>query len=214
MPARILLADDHAIVRSGLRRIVADAFPDAEISEAGSGRELRDQVAASDWSVLVLDVALGDQNSLDLVPELRTLRPGMVIVVLSMYGERQFVIRALRAGVSAYLTKERAPEELLLAIRSVLRGERYIGETVAAQIAEYLALSGSGGLVLPHEQLSSRELEVFLLLASAKSVSEIAEQLNLSVKTVSTYRSRILEKTGLHSNAELMRYALQHRLVT
>lgn len=171
-------------------------------------------VASSDWSVLVLDVALGDQNSLDLVPELRTLRPGMAIVVLSMYGERQFVIRALRAGVGAYLTKERAPEELLLAIRSVLRGERYIGETVASQIAEYLALSGSGGDVLPHEQLSPRELEVFLLLASAKSVTEIAAQLNLSAKTVSTYRSRVLEKTGLHSNAELMRYALQHGLVT
>src|SRR3972149_12277753 len=120
-----------------------------------------------------------------MVPELRRLRPGMAIGVLSMYGERQFVIRALRAGVSAYLTKERAPEELLLAIRSVLRGERYIGETVAAQIAEYLALSGDGGAGLPHEQLSPRELEVFLLLASAKSVSEIAEQLNLSVKTVS-----------------------------
>ena len=209
---RILLADDHAIVRSGLCRIVADEFPDATIGEVSSCKELRDKVRETNWSVLVLDIALGDRNSLELVPELRELRPHMPIIVLSMHGERQFVIRALRAGVLAYLTKDHAPEELLHAIRSVLQGKRYLCETVALQLADYVALAGSGS-ESPHELLSPREYEVLLLLASARSVSEIAAQLSLSVKTVSTYRTRILEKMGISSNAQLMRYALQHGLV-
>ena len=209
---RILLADDHPVVRSGLCRIVSDAFPDAVIDEAGSADELRQKLRASAWSVLILDIALGDRNSLDLVSEFRQLRPHMAIIVLSMYGERQFVIRALRAGVSAYLTKDRAPEELLQAIRSVLQGKRYVGEVLAQQIAEYVATAGSGAEA-PHELLSPREYEVLLLLAAARSVSEIADQLDLSVKTVSTYRTRILEKMGLSSNAQLMRYALERGLV-
>ncbi len=209
---RILLADDHAIVRSGLCRIVADEFPDATIGEVSSCKELRDKVRETSWSVLVFDITLGDRNSLELVPELRELRPHMPIIVLSMHGERQFVIRALRAGVLAYLTKDHAPEELLHAIRSVLQGKRYLCETVALQLADYVALAGSGS-ESPHELLSPREYEVLLLLASARSVSEIAAQLSLSVKTVSTYRTRILEKMGISSNAQLMRYALQHGLV-
>ncbi len=208
----ILLADDHTIVRSGLCRIVADAFPDATIGEVSCCRELRDKVRETNWSVLVLDIALGDRNSLELVPELKELRPRMPIIVLTMYGERQFVIRALRAGVSAYLTKDRAPEELLQAIRSVLQGKRYLSEAVALQLADYVALAGSGSEA-PHELLSPREYEVLLLLASARSATEIAAQLSLSVKTVSTYRTRILEKMGMSSNAQLMRYALQYGLV-
>ncbi|KAA0232301.1 MAG: Response regulator GacA [Acidimicrobiales bacterium] len=209
---RILLADDHVIVRSGLRQIVTDAFPGAVVGEVGSCGELRDKIREADWSVLVLDIALDDRNSLDLVPELLAIRPHMPIVVLSMYGERQFVVRALSVGVLAYLTKDRAPEELLQAIRSVLRGKRYLSETVAAELADHVALVG-GGSEEPHDLLSSREFEVFLLLAAARSVSEIAAQLGLSVKTISTYRSRILEKMGMSSNAQLMRYAMQHGLV-
>lgn len=207
---RILLADDHDIVRSGLRRIVADAFPGTTVGEVGSCRELRDKVQEANWSVLVLDIALEDRNSLDLVPELKRLRPRMPIIVLSMYGERQFVVRALRAGVSAYLTKDRATEELLEAIRCVLEGKRYLSETVASELADYVAVAGVGSE--PHELLSPREYEVFVLLASAQSVSEVAARLGLSVKTVSTYRTRILEKMGMSSNAQLMRYALQHGL--
>lgn len=209
---RILLADDHAIVRSGLHRIVADAYPTSVIDEVGSCPELIEKLRAFDYDLLILDIAMGDRNSLDYVPECKQLRPNMAIIVLSMYGDRQFVIRALGAGVLAYLTKERAPEELLQAISAVLRGERYIGETVAAQLADYLALPGSNSVPL-HERLSSRELEVFVLLASARSVTDIAEQLSLSVKTVSTYRNRILEKTGLQSNAEIMQYALRNGIV-
>ncbi|MBI2817621.1 MAG: response regulator transcription factor [Acidobacteria bacterium] len=209
---RILVADDHAIVRSGLCRIIADAFPNAAVGEVSSCEALRDRVRESKWSVLILDIALGERNSLDLVPELREIRPNLPIVVLSMYGERQFVIRALRAGVSGYVTKDRAPEELLDAIRAVLQGKRYLGGAVASQIAEYVALGGSGAEA-PHELLSAREYEVFLLLADARSVSEAADQLGLSVKTISTYRTRILEKMGLSSNGQLIRYALQHGLV-
>lgn len=209
---RILLADDHAIVRSGLCRIVADAFPEATVGEVGSCEELRDKVRETNWSVLVLDIALEDRNSLELLPELRKLRPHMPIIVLSMYGERQFIVRALRDGASAYLTKDRAPEELLQAIRSVLQGNRYLSETAARELADHVAIVGSGSET-PHELLSPREYEVFLRLAEARTVSEIAVQLDLSVKTISTYRTRILEKMGMSSNAQLMRYALQHGLV-
>ncbi len=209
---RILLADDHAMLRSGLRRIIADALSGALIAEVNCCDDLLARVRESDWSVLVLDIALGDRNSLDLVPELRALRPQMPIVVLSMYKERQFVIRALRAGVAGYVTKDRAPEELLEAIRAVLQHKRYLSESVASQIAEYVALGGSGSET-PHELLSAREYEVFLALAEAQSVSEIAARLDLSVKTISTYRTRVLEKLGLTSNAQLIRYALEHGLV-
>lgn len=209
---RILLADDHAIVRSGLRRILADAFANATIGEVGSCREVREKVQEADWSLLVLDIALEDRNSLELVPELRALRPDMPIIVLSMYGEMPFVVRALRAGVSAYLTKDRAPEELIQAIQSVLQGKRYLSESVAQDLADHVATKGSGSEA-PHELLSSREYEVFLLLASARSVTDIAAQLALSAKTISTYRTRILEKMGMNSNLELIRYAMQHGLV-
>ncbi len=209
---RILMADDHAMLRCGLRRIMADAFPGAVIAEVGSCDDLLAAVRESDWSVLVLDIALGDRNSLELIPKLRELRRQMPIVVLSMYKERQFVIRALRAGVAGYLTKDHAPEELLAAIRAALEHKRYLSESVASQIADYVAL-GASGSETPHDLLSAREYEVFLLLAESHSVSEIASRLDLSVKTISTYRTRILEKMDLSSNTQLIRYALEHGLV-
>jgi DNA-binding NarL/FixJ family response regulator len=201
------------MVRSGLRRIVSDALPTATIGEAGTYDELLARVQEQSWSVLVLDIALGDRNSLDLVPELLRIRPRMRIIALSMYSEHQFVVRALRVGVRAYLTKDRAPEELLRAIAGVLAGERYLSEDVARRLANHVAVVGSG-TAEPHEQLSAREHEVFLLLAAACSVSDIAARLGLSVKTVSTYRTRILEKMGMSSNAELMRYAMQRSLTS
>jgi DNA-binding NarL/FixJ family response regulator len=206
------MADDHAIVRSGLCRIAIDAFPGVTIGEASSYQELIEKIKTEDWSILILDIALGDRNSLDVIPELKQLKPHMPIIILSMYGERQFVIRALRLGVSGYVTKDRAVEELLQAIRSVMQGKRYLCEAVALHIAEYLSHSSSG-TGAPHEMLSSREYEVFLLLAAASSVTEIANQIGLSVKTISTYRNRILEKMGLSSNAQLMKYALEHKLL-
>lgn len=207
---RILLADDHAMFRSGLRRILEAEFPGASVGEAATIAELLERAGQGTWDVLLLDISMGGQNSLNVLPSLKERHPRLPVVVISMYGDRQFVIQALRAGASAYLTKERAPEELLRAIRTVLAGRRYVGDDLAEQLADHLA---AGGTASPHESLSPRELEIFLLLASARSVSEIAAQLELSVKTVSTYRSRILEKMALRSNAELMQYAVRHGLV-
>lgn len=207
---RILLADDHAIVRSGLRRLLEQEFGDVAIGEASDCPELLEKVKSSPWDVLVLDISLAGQNSLNVLPMLKSERPSLQVIVLSVHGERQFVVRALTAGASAYLTKERAADELFRAIRTVLSGHRYIGESLAEHLADHLAMDRKGE---PHEALSARELEVFLLLASAKSVSEIGENLHLSVKTVSTYRTRILEKMSLGSNAELIQYAIRHGLV-
>jgi two-component system invasion response regulator UvrY len=207
---RILLADDHAMFRSGLRRILEAELAGASVGEAATVPALLAAVEREPWDVLLLDVSMAGQNSLDSLASLKERHPALPVVVLSMYGERPFVIRALRAGASAYLTKERAPEELLRAIRSVLAGHRYVGEDLAAQLADHLA---GGASASPHESLSPRELEIFLLLAAARSVSQIAAQLRLSVKTVSTHRSRILEKMALRSNAELMQYAVRHGLV-
>lgn len=206
----ILLADDHAILRHGLRKILTEEFG-ANVGEVASCPELLAELRTKrPWDVLVLDIAMAGQNSLNVLPEVRELRPRMPVVVLSMYGERQFVIRALRAGASAYLTKERAPDELIRAIRAVLEGKRYIGESAAQQLADHLAL---GSTEDPHEALSPREHEIFLALAAAKSVSDIASELGLSVKTISTYRKRILEKMDMKTNADLMQYAIRRGLV-
>lgn len=206
----ILLADDHVMFRSGLRRILADEFPKASIEEASSCDEVMKKIGGKTWNLVVLDIAMGKQNSLHILPDIKRLYPNMPVLLLSMYGDKQFIVQALRGGASGYLTKEHAPEELIRAIHTILAGRRYVSESVAGHLADYLAVGSSE---YPHEVLSPREHEVFLLLASGRAVSEIASELCLSVKTVSTHRSRILEKMALGSNAELMRYAMQHGLV-
>ncbi|MBZ0274411.1 response regulator transcription factor [bacterium] len=208
---KILIADDHAIVRSGLSRILELEFPGVTIGEATTCAELLRKVRSAPWDVVILDVALGAENGLAALPQIKEARPSLPVIVLSMYSERQFVVRALAGGASAYLTKEQAADtELFKAIRTVRKGRRYLSETLAEQLADHLAKKPGE---MPHETLSGRELEVFLLLASAKSVSEIAERLQLSVKTVSTYRTRILEKMSLASNAEIIQYAVRNGLV-
>lgn len=208
---RILIADDHMIVRSGLKHILELEFPDVVIGEATTSSELLNKARAERWDVVILDVALGAESGLSALPRLKAACRNLPVIVLSMYGERQFVVRALADGASAYLTKEQAADEdLFRAIRTVCAGRRYLGEALAEQLADHLGKDHEGK---PHETLSSRELEVFLLLAAAKSVSEIAERLRLSVKTVSTYRTRILEKMSLESNAEIMQYAVRNGLV-
>ncbi len=206
----ILLADDHAMFRSGLRRIIEQDFPDACIEEASSCTEVLDMMRAGSWSLVILDIAMGEFNSLNILPDIKRGHPDTPVLMLSMYNDRQFIIKSLRTGASGYLTKEHTPEELIHGIRAVLSGHRYISESIAENLADYLAVGGSES---PHEALSTREQEVFLLIARGRSASEIAALLSLSVKTVSTYRVRILEKMGLGSNAELMRYALRHGLV-
>jgi DNA-binding NarL/FixJ family response regulator len=207
---KIFLADDHALFRSGLRRILEDEFAGVNIEEASSSSETLHMLRRGRADVLILDIAMSDKNSLHILPEIKALHPSMPVLILSMYDERQFVVQALRAGVSGYLTKEHAPDELIRAIRTILAGRRYIGESMAEQIADHLAAGDASRL--PHETLSTREYEVLLLIASGMPLSQIAGKLALSVKTVSTYRTRILEKMGLHSNADLIRYVVRHRL--
>lgn len=206
----ILLADDHTMFRSGLRRILEEEFPDAMIDEAASCDETLAEIAKCGKDLLILDISMGSQNSLHILPDIKKTCPNMPVLLLSMYDDKQFIVQALRAGVSGYLTKEHAPEELIRAIHIILDGRRYVSETVAVHLADYLAVGSSE---FPHEALSKREHEVFLLIGAGKSVSDIADGLCLSVKTISTYRTRVLEKMSLGSNAELMRYAIKHGLV-
>lgn len=205
----ILLADDHAMFRAGLTRILKEKFPNATVGEATTCGELLEKVQHKIWNLLILDIAMGGSNSLNVLPNIKKIQPSLPVIVLSMYEERQFVIRALRAGALGYLTKESASDGLFRAIDAVQAGRRYLTEAIVDQMAEYLALDRPER---PHESLSPREYEIFLLLTEAYSVSQIAVKLGLSVKTVSTHRGRILEKMGLHSNAEMMRYAMTHGL--
>ncbi len=207
---KILLADDHSILRSGLRKILEGEFPDAQVLEAGTAEEALERVRAEALDLVVLDVSLPGRSGLDILPDLRAAQPRLPVLVLSMYGEQQFAVRALKAGAAAYLTKEHAADELIRAIRTVLSGRRYIGASLAEQLAAHVALDRERP---PHELLSAREFEVFRLIASAKGLTEIAEDLGLSVKTVSTYRTRILEKMQMGTNAELMQYAIRKGLV-
>ena len=203
---RILLVDDHAIVRAGVRRLLQDEFRDAIVDEASTAEEASASIAAHRPDVVVLDISLDGRSGLDLLPEIAPLAR---VIMLSSFSDPQFAVRSIRDGALAFLAKERAPRELIEAVRTVMGGRRFIG----AELAEQLAALVASDHPRAHESLSAREFEVFRLIASAKSVSEISRELGLSVKTVSTYRARILEKMGLSSNAELMQYAIRHGLV-
>ena len=206
---RILIADDHGIVRKGLKQIVADN-PDMVVAgEAASGQEALELAQAQDFDVAIIDIAMPGRGGLEILKSLRTQSPSLKIIMLSMYSEEQYAIRSLRNGASAYLTKANATDELIKAIETVASGKRYITQSVAERLASYIEEEGSR---LPHENLSDRELQVFVMIGSGKSVSEIAEELSLSIKTISTYRARLLEKMGMDSNAQLIKYAVEHRL--
>ncbi len=206
---KVLIADDHAVVRRGLRQIMLDEGGGFVIEEATSGQEALRKLHEAQWDVMVLDVSLPDRNGLDLLQEVKQLCPKLPILMLSVHPESQYGLRALRAGASGYLNKESAPEELIQAITKVVGGSRYI----SLSLAETLAATMIGDVERqPHEWLSNREFTVFLRIGSGKSVSEIADELSLSVKTVSTYRTRILEKMHFTSNAEIIRYVIDHQL--
>jgi DNA-binding NarL/FixJ family response regulator len=201
---RILLADDHKIVRDGLRRILA-AHPDLDVSgEAPNGDEALALVKANEYDLAVLDMSMPGLSGIDLVKRLKIERPKLRILVLSMHGEAQYAARALKAGASGYLGKDSAAELLVSAIRKIAAGGVYIGEATATSL---VAAEQQG-----HQKLSDREFEVLRLLADGKSPTDIAAQLHLSVKTVSTHKARMLEKLGLKSTADLVRYALENRL--
>jgi DNA-binding NarL/FixJ family response regulator len=207
---KVLLADDHAIVRSGLKEILLRHMESVESGEAENAEQVLTQVREHPWDLLILDITMPGRSGLDILADLKQLRPELPVLVLSMLPEDQFGKRVLRAGAFGYLKKESAPEELIEAIRKVLSGGRY----VSPALAEKIVLDLNDGANLPlHEGLSAREFEILVMLGSGKTVSQIAEELHLSVTTISTYRARILEKMNMSTTAELMRYAFRNHLV-
>ncbi len=207
---KILLADDHAVVRRGLKQILADDFKRATFGEARNAQEALDLVWKDNWDVVILDITMPGRSGLEVLREIKKSRPKLPVLVLSMHPENQFAVRVLKRGAAGYMTKESAPEELVGAIKKVLAGGRYVSTSLAEKLATYVS---SESQKPPQELLSDREFQVLRLIASGKIVSEIAKELSLSVKTISTYRTRILEKMGLRNNAELMHYAMQHQLI-
>ena len=206
---RILVCDDHPIVRRGLREVLEQAGAPVTVGEAASAAEGLALARKQSWDTVVLDITMPGRSGLELLKELKSERPNVPVLVLSVHPAEQYAVRVLRAGASGYLTKESAPEELLTAIRHIVRGGRYISPSVGETLADDL---GRPAEQLPHHGLSDREFEIMRLLASGRRVSEIAEQLHLSVKTVSTYRARVLLKLNLRTTAEIMRYAIKHDL--
>src|ERR671930_2264473 len=204
---RILVCDDHPIVRKGLREILEQARAPVTVGEAASAAEGLALARKQPWDIVVLDITMPGRSGLELLKDLQSER--VPVLVLSVHPAEQYAVRVLRAGASGYLTKESAPEELLAAIRRIVRGGRYISPSVGETLANDLDRPAEQ---LPHHGLSDREFEIMRLIASGKRVSEIAGQLHLSVKTVSTYRARVLEKLNLRSTDEIMRYALKHGL--
>lgn len=208
---KILIADDHAIVRQGLKQTVADQ-PDMIVAgEAQNAEETLKLVREKAWDVIVLDITMPDRSGLDLLIELKHIRPEMPVLILSMHSEEQFAVRALKANASGYITKQSAPKELIKAIRKVHRGGKYVSPSLAETLA--FELGGDDAGRARHEKLSDREYQVMRMIARGATPKEIAAELNLSEKTVGTYRMRILEKMSMKRNAELVRYALEHRLV-
>jgi two-component system invasion response regulator UvrY len=207
---RILIVDDHAIVRRGLRDLLSDEFPGAAFGEACDAAQALEELRGNKWDVALLDIALPGKSGLDLLKDLKTEWPKLPVLVVSAHPEDQFAVRALKAGAGGYMTKESAPEELGKAIRKILAGGRY----VSPALAEKLALGVTKDLKrTPHETLSDREYEVMSRIASGKTVTEIAEELSLSAKTISTYRARVLEKLGVKNSAKIVQYALRNGLV-
>jgi two-component system, NarL family, invasion response regulator UvrY len=207
---KVLVADDHAVVRRGLRQILAET-PDILVGgEAAGGADVLRLVRTERWDVVVLDINLQGANGLEILAEIRRERPELPVLILTVYSEEQYALRAVKAGAAGFLTKESAPENLIEAVRKVASGGRYVTAALAERLATFVAAKHEGA---PHERLSNREFEIMKLIASGKSVGEIARELSLSVKTVSTHRTRILGKMEAKTNAELTHYAVKNKLV-
>lgn len=206
----ILLADDHAIIRDGLRQILADTEDLTVAGEAANGQQLLERLAERRWDALVLDISMPGRNGLDLIRQIRSDGRDLPILVLSMHQEEQYAVRALKAGANGYLTKESDTDVLVAAIRKVAQGGMYISPAVAELMAREM---WSGSEKATHADLSDREYQVFLMIAAGRGLTEIADELSLSVKTVSTHKTRFMHKMGLANTAELIRYAIAHHLL-
>jgi len=207
---KILVADDHALLREGLTRVLTKEFNGVDIQEVGTGQGVLDFVRSQTWDALILDINLPDKNGIEVLKEAKALQPKLPILILSLHPEKQYALRSLKSGASGYLTKESAPEELVVALRQIIQGETYVSARVAGDLVSGLRAEGP---TILHQILSDRELQVLCSLARGKTISRVAEDLSLSVNTISTYRARLLEKLNLTTTAELIRYALDHRLV-
>jgi len=207
---KVLVADDHVVVRRGLRQILAET-PDILVGgEAAAGSDVLRLVREERWDVVILDINLQGANGLEILAEIHRDYPELPVLILTVYSEEQYALRAVRAGAAGFLTKESAPDKLIEAVRKLASGGRYVTAALAERLATYVATKHDGA---PHERLSNREFEVLKLIASGKTVSEIARELSLSVKTVSTHRTRILGKMSAKTNAELTHYAVKNKLV-
>lgn len=206
---RILVTDDHYVVRQGLKQMLADKFHDVEFGEASDGTEALQLIWKENWDVLLLDIVMPGRGGLDTLKEVARARPTLPVIILSMHSESLFAVRALKLGAFAYIRKDSAGHELIEAVSAALRGQRYITPAVADQMARELQGNRSD---LPHQMLSDREYQVFVLLGSGKTVKEVADRFSLSDRTVSTYRTRILEKMGMKNNAQITHYVVSNKL--
>jgi len=207
---RVLIADDHPVMRKGLRTILTDEIEGVVCAEASDGRETLDMVERGGWDLVILDISMPGQNGMETLKEVRRLRPKLPVLVASVHPEEQYGRRALMAGASGYLTKGSAPSELVRAVRQVLAGRPYGSQTMAESFATHLNADSTHA---PHEKLSDREFEILVLIGSGRATSRIAQELHLSLPTVSTYRARILEKMGMTTTAELIYYAVKSGIV-
>ncbi len=210
-PIRVLIADDHAILRRGIRQILAEISAVKQVDEATNGQEVLSRVAKARYDLVLLDISMPGRSGLDVLKQLKAEQPQVPVLILSMHPEEQYAVRALKAGAAGYLTKESAPDELIAAVQKILQGGKYVSESLAERFVSEL---GRPAEQAPHDTLSDREYEIMRMIASGKTVSEIGDELALSVKTVSTYRSRVLAKMNMKNNAELTRYALENALLT
>lgn len=207
---RVLIADDHEVVRRGLKDLLCDAFDRIQFGEARTAQETLELAQRKDWDIILLDLNMPGRGGLETLADLKRLRPQQPVLVLSAFPEQDYALRALKSGASGYLTKQSASDELLAAIRKSLAGGKYVTASLAERLAEQLSGDAPSA---PHETLSPRELQVLCLIATGKTVKEIAAELSLSEKTIGTYRTRISDKLRLSTNVEITRYALQHKLV-
>ena len=207
---KILIADDHAVVRKGLKQILLEEYPSAKIGEVGDAEGLLAEVMKEAWDIVICDMNMPGRSGLDALTQIKQLVPHLPVLIMSMFPEDQYALRVLKAGAAGYLGKENIHEDIIKAVQTVQLGKKFITPSIAEKLADAL---GEDTLLQPHETLSDREFDVFKLLASGKAVSDIATQLSLSATTVSTYRSRIMEKMNMKTNAELTRYALEKQLI-
>ena len=206
---RIIIADDHAVVRKGLKQIFEETLDLVVTDEANSGNELLEKIESNVYDVVILDISMPGKDGLDTLKELKQIKPDLPVLIFTIYPEEQYAVRVLKAGASGYINKEGEPEVLIEAIRKVSQGRKYI----SPYLAEMLAANLEVGEQPIHEQLSDREYQVMCMIASGKTATDIAKELNLSINTISTYRTRILEKMSMKNNAEITHYALKNRLV-